>query len=174
MTIGELVTRWTVRAAVALYFAALAIRASGCGGTARTRWARLLWTSGCLAFVAHVASAFHFYHHWSHMAAYQATAKDTARFFGLDWGGGLYFNYVFTLAWLADAGWWWRGLKQYEARPRVVEWAVQGFFVFMIVNATLVFGTGLIRWVAAFGYAILAAAPLYGWTRQKYRRDRLQ
>lgn len=34
-------------------------------------------------------------------ALYQETAQLTAEVFGVNWGGGLYFNYVFTAVWVA-------------------------------------------------------------------------
>ena len=33
------------------------------------------------------------------------SARQTAEVFGLDWGGGLYVNYAFTAAWVADVAW---------------------------------------------------------------------
>ena len=85
---GEALTRWTVRVAVALYVAALALR----GVAHRPAAARLAWTAGLIAFLLHVGCAFHFYHGWSHRAAYEATARQTADTVGLAWGGGLYVN----------------------------------------------------------------------------------
>ena len=107
MTWGEWLTRWTVRIALSLYVLTAALRLAD----RERRTARLAWTLGCALFLAHVAFAFHFFHNWSHGHAYAETARQTRELFGLDWGGGLYLNYVFTLAWAADAGyWWWRGL----------------------------------------------------------------
>src|SRR5207302_6465297 len=65
--------------------------------------ARVLNNLGCAAFVVHVACAFQFYHHWSHAAAYADTARQTKDYFGLDWGGGLYLNYVFLVVWVGQA-----------------------------------------------------------------------
>ena len=103
MEVGELLTRWTIRIAVALYVASLASRIFS------PRWSRLAWTAGCALYLLHVACAFEYYHHWSHTEAYDSTAKQTAETVGLDWGGGLYANYAFTLVWLADVVWWWAG-----------------------------------------------------------------
>lgn len=129
-------TRWTIWIALALYVVALGARP-----VSRLRqWA---WTLGCLFYLAHVAAAFHFYHHWSHAAAYQHTARRTAEVMGLDWGGGLYWNYTFTLVWLGDVIWMWLGLR----RPPWTGAAVQGFLAFMAFNATVVFETGPIRWL---------------------------
>jgi len=141
--LGEALTRWTIRLALALAVAALMARLAH-----RNRAARLAWTAGCLLYLMHVASAFQFYHHWSHAAAYEATARDTAARFGLDWGGGLYFNYVFTVLWVTDVVWWWLGPRRYEARLAWVHVAVYGYFGFMAFNGAVVFASGQTRWVS--------------------------
>jgi hypothetical protein len=141
MEYGELLTRWTARFALLLYASALTLRAR------QTNAIRLIWTCGCVVYLLHAACAFHFVHHWSHAQAYAATARQTAAVVGLDWGGGLYANYAFTLLWLGDVCWWWASPQGYETRPRFIEWAVQAFFAFMWFNATVVFGTGLARWL---------------------------
>src|SRR5689334_13509938 len=83
------------------------------------RTARLTWTLGCALFLAHVAAAFGFFHGWSHAHAYAETARQTRDRFGLDWGGGLYFNYLFTVLWVADAAYWWTaGVDAYDRQPR--------------------------------------------------------
>jgi hypothetical protein len=161
MDAGEALTRWTVRAALALYVLALVLRATAAG---RRRWliaARLAWTTGYLAFLVHVACAFHFFHGWSHDAAYEATARQSAEVVGLSWGGGLYANYAFAAVWAVDVLWWWRGLACYEARPRVVAWVVQGFLGFIAFNATVVFGTGAIRWAGLAACLLLAIIAVW-------------
>jgi len=139
-------TRWTIWIALALYVAALGARPA----PRLRQWA---WTLGCLFYLAHVAAAFHFYHHWSHAAAYQHTARRTAEVMGLDWGGGLYWNYAFTLVWLGDVIWTWFGLRW----PPWAGAAVPGFLAFMAFNATVVFGTGPIRWLGLAGTVLLGA-----------------
>jgi len=147
MDLGEFLTRWTVRSALLLYVVGLALRANASGSCARLVWARRAWTAGCCAFLLHVACAFQFYYHWSHTIAYAATARRTEEVVGLDWGGGLFANYAFTLLWTADTCWWWYGLCRYQARPRGVEWVVQGFLGFMVFTAVVPFGVGAVRWV---------------------------
>src|SRR5262245_13001294 len=142
MDIGEILTRWTVRIALVCYVAALALRLTG----QRRSYQRLAWTAGCLAYLVHVACAFHFNHGWSHAAALAETARQTEEMFGFSWGGGLYFNYVFTAVWILDVLWWWLDPPWYETRPRWIEWSVQGFLAFMFFNATVVFATGPARW----------------------------
>lgn len=147
MSGGEILTRLTVWLAVAGYAAGAAVFALARG---RRKWdaaARLAWTVGCAALVAHVVCAFNFYHAWSHASAYQDTARQTAETTGLDWGGGLFFNYALVAAWVADVAWWWRGgLDSYRRRPRAVAFAWHAFLVFMFFNATVVFATGPARW----------------------------
>jgi hypothetical protein len=153
---GELLTHWTVRVAFGLYVLALAARLSGGGRRGaparRHPFFRACWTAGCLAFIVHVACAFHFFHGWSHADAYRETARQTAALTGVASGFGLYLNYAFLLAWTIDAAWSWRPAR-YARRPRWVTVLLHAFFAFMWFNATVVFPTGPTRWagVAAFG-----------------------
>ena len=152
---GKILTLWMIRAAAGLYVASVA------GWLARwDRIARLAWTTACLLYLAHVGCAFHFYHGWSHSAAYEKTARQTAQLLGAGWGCGLYFNYIFTVAWIADVIWWWKGLVVYRNRPHWVEATIHTFFAFMFFNATVVFGAGPIRWLGA---AATAALGLLWW-----------
>lgn len=125
---------------------------------ARARWA---WTIGCAAMLAHVVCAYHFYHDWSQASVYRETARQTAEVFNWNWGGGVYVNYVFITAWVLDVVWWWRGLERYNRRARVVDWAWQGFFLFMVFNAMVVFKTGVLRWLGV----LLCAGVLVAWWR---------
>jgi hypothetical protein len=150
---GDLLTRWTVRLALSLYVASLVLRLTSRRPPplAAARWA---WTLGCGLYLLHVLCAFHFFHHWSQEAAYAATAQQTATLVGLNWGGGLYINYVFTLVWLVDAVWWWSP-PVYLQRPWWVEWPVQGFLAFIAFNSTVVFATGAVRWAGAAASMLL-------------------
>jgi hypothetical protein len=137
----------------------------------RDRAARLAWTAACVFYLAHVAAAFQFQHHWSHAAAYAATARQTAEVFGIDWGGGLYFNYIFTMVWVVDATWWWRaGIERYRARRPWIARAVQWFFAFMFFNATVVFGSPPIRWFGLASILVLLTL-LASRSRQKQTRS---
>jgi hypothetical protein len=148
--VSDLFVRWSVRIALALYLLSLLLRIGR-----RDRLARWVWSAGCLAFLLHVAAAFHFVHHWSHTAAYAETARQTAEITRLDWGGGLYFNYLFAAVWLADVIWWWVNPNGYESRPRWIEGFVQAFMAFIVFNATVVFGHGAISWVGAVAMVVL-------------------
>jgi hypothetical protein len=163
MDTGELLTRWTVRLAMALYVASLASRGFS------PRWSRIDWTVGCVVYLLHVACAFEYYHHWSNAEAYASTARQTAETVGIDWGGGLYVNYAFTLVWLADVCWWWGAASSYLARPRWVDWAVNGFMGFIAFNATVVFATGFSRW---FGVAACVLLILLAFSARVAPRER--
>jgi len=89
MSRGELLTSVTVWVAIAGYALGTFVFAWSRKRDRWDAWARLAWTLGCIGMLAHTACAFQFYHGWSHAAAYQDTARQTAEMFGLDWGGGL-------------------------------------------------------------------------------------
>jgi len=167
---GEQSTWWSVRAAVLLYVLTLAIRlrsgeigvwrpksgesasagdhavAPGSGFPIRNQnLANLCWTFGFAAIVIHVLCAFHFFHDWSHDLAYQATAQETAQVVGLDWGGGVYFNYLFVLVWGADVAWCWLRPAGVVPRP-IISVLVQVYLGFIMFNAVVIFETGWLRW----------------------------
>jgi hypothetical protein len=160
MTPGETIVRWTIRSAVALYLAALAVQLWRRRPAAEhsppddgpDRW---LWSGACLLLLVHVAAAFHVVHHWSHTAALRSTARDTLRVTGFDWGGGIYFNYALMVAWLADVAWWWLAPISHHRRPRVIGVVLQLYLLFMMVNATIVFASGPVRWLTAAALASL-------------------
>lgn len=146
MHTGEWLTRGTVWLALAIYVAGEMVKAAKRGHEWRTA-ARWLNSVGCAAFFAHVACAFHFYHAWSHSAAYANTARQTAELFGWNWGGGLYVNYLFAFVWLSEVVWSWANPNHYLQRPKWVTWTVRGFFLFMIFNGAVVFARGAVRWI---------------------------
>jgi len=136
--LGDAVIRWTARLFVACYVGRLCIDAAGRRNEAAQRVARWLWTAGCGLFLLHVAAAFHFLHGWSHAAAFEHVRQRTLHDTGWDSGIGLYINYAFGVLWLADTLLWWRRLDWSEQRPQY--WLVQSLFVFMVIQATVVFG----------------------------------
>ena len=112
------------------------------------RWARLAWTIGCAALVAHFICAFQFYHAWSQESAYVETARQTAEVVAVNWGGGLFINYAVAILWIADVAWWWfAGLSSYRRRPWLLTLIWHSFLIFIIFNATVVFKNGLTRWI---------------------------
>jgi len=163
LTGGEIITRVLVWASVAGYAAGAGALALGRGRRAWDVWARGAWTAGCAAMLAHAAAAFHFYHGWSHAAAYGDTARQTGEVVGLAWGGGLYFNYALLAGWVTDVVCWWRGgPAAYRSRPRALAVAWQAFLFFMFFNAAVVFAAGAARWAGLAACAGLCAAWLAG------------
>jgi hypothetical protein len=150
MTTSEFATRTSIWIALLCYFAATLTRLRNQPVNASIpRW---LWTAGCAAYVIHVACAFQFYHHWSHAAALEDTARQTADVTGWKWGGGIWFNYLFTFAWAADVVRLWRNNAPPPSGPmRALNEGWQTFFFFMVFNATVVFESGLVRWLGAIG-----------------------
>ena len=165
MTRGELLTRLTVWLALCGYAAGAAMLLLAEGRTHRLVRARWAWTFGCICFLAHVVSAFGFYHGWSHAAAYRETARQTAEMTGHHWGGGIFLNYLFAALWLGDVLWWWLAPATFARRSQQLAAAWQGFFFFMVFNATVVFGRGPVRWFGVLICAGLAAL----WLRKRKR-----
>src|SRR3569623_1142344 len=155
---GRLATRAFVDLALVCYFISAIVALLGRSRLPPWRAARAIYTVGCLFYLAHVACAFQFYHHWSHREAYAETARRTAELFGWHWGGGLYFNYAFTLGWPFDVLRQWLSPGSFRQRPRWLSLAWHGFFLFMVVNATIIFETGPVRWFGILGCLALVAA----------------
>lgn len=154
MDSGELLTRWTVRIAVACYAFSLARRLSDPDRRPDTT-AAALWGVGCAFYVVHVGCAFHFFHHGSHAAAVEHTALRSAEVVGFRFGGGIYFNYLFTAVWLGDASWMLARSDRYARRPRWYDLIVHGYMAFIVVNATVVFGPSPTRWIGAAAMVVL-------------------
>jgi hypothetical protein len=147
MDLADALTRWTALLALLCAVLAAAGKAGPFDvGDGVLRW---LWTVGCLLFLAHVGCAFRFQHHWSHEAAYEATARRTAETVGVASGAGLYLNYLFAVLWPADVIWWWLAPLARSARPRWLTWCWIAFFGFMALNATVVFGGTTARLLGA-------------------------
>jgi hypothetical protein len=160
---GELLTRATIWVSIVGYavgsviFALSRRRANSTRATRSARrpcgqkWdsaARVVWSVACASLIAHFICAFQFYHAWSHAAAYSDIARQTEELLGLNWGGGLFINYSLLAAWIVDIGWWWRsGLDSYRRRPWWLVALWHGLFIFIIFNATVVFGDGNVRWL---------------------------
>jgi hypothetical protein len=189
---GEDLTRWTIRLALAAYIGVLVLRirtktatppinpvpaSSGSLDTsAGERLQRGLWTLGCLLLWAHVACAFSFYHHWSHDDAYLRTARETANTVGINWGGGIYFNYLFLILWAFHVAWWWSSPASYRARSRVYAVWLDVYLAFIAFNATVVFGHGAVRYfgiAATIGIAVFMV-PLWPFNKRGTTKDAKQ
>jgi hypothetical protein len=169
MSGGQILTAATIWIAILAYGTGSAIFALS---ENRPRWhslARLVWTIACLALLAHIASAFHFFHQWSHDAAYRDTARQTEEMFGFNSGVGIYFNYALLTLWILDVCWWWiKGLEAYRRRPWLLVAAWHTFLIFMFFNATVVFGRGLVRWL---GLCVCLALLVVWWLAWRSRRN---
>lgn len=161
MDFADGLTRWTVRLSLGCYVVALALLLGGRDSrrSRRDAIARGTWTLGCGLLLVHVAAAFHFFHDWRHADAYRETARQTEELLGWNWGGGLWFNYIFALLWAADAAWWhWAGDQRYRHRGRWIALPLHAYLAFIAFNATVVFETGATRWLsvaAMLGLAVL-------------------
>jgi hypothetical protein len=146
MSLGEFLTRSTVWIAIGAYALGCVVFAVARSRINVDKWARLAWTIGCAALLVHFIFAFHFFHAWSQTRAYVETARQTAEVFGINWGGGLYLNYAVAILWISDVAWWWlAGVSSYRRRPWLLTITWHSFLIFIIFNATVVFGHGLVR-----------------------------
>lgn len=140
---------WTIRLSAVCYAAAIAAIVLG-------RPARRWWAAGCALYLAHVAAAFHSAYHWSHAAAVRETARQTEAMFGIASGAGIWWNYLFTAVWTADALWWLASPETRDRRPRWLSAAIHAYIAFLFVNGAIVFPHGPIRWLSAAAAAALA------------------
>jgi hypothetical protein len=163
MSSGEFLTRlsiWLALGGYAIGAGALLSTRGRQSMRARARWA---WTFGCAFFVAHVALAFGSFHHWSHGEAYRETARQTVQLTGWNWGGGIFLNYLFGVAWLVDVFWWWLSPESFARRSSLLVGLWHGFAFFMVFNGTVVFGNGPVRW-----FGLLISACFLGlWMRRR-------
>lgn len=146
-SMGVFLTIWTIRLATLFYLAALARMVRGLVDADTLG----VWTMALVLLVVHVLCAFGVYHEWSHQQAWDHTAAETEAIVGLEFGGGLYFNYALLLIWTADVAWWWARPASYLARSRWISLAIHGYLGFMFVNAVVVFEPGPFRWVGVVG-----------------------
>ena len=130
---GKELTIWTARVAAALYVCWIAAAIRG-----QHRFARIASTLALSVYLIHVWGAFQYFYQWSHAVAYRETARQTAELFGVRWGGGLYLNYLFTAAWLADCAASWVKPHLWRSKPTWASIVLYGFIAFMWVNATVV------------------------------------
>ncbi len=108
-------------------------------------WIGPLSAVGVALLVAHIAFAFHLRYGWSHEAAVRETARQTAETFGLDWGGGVYVNYLFALVWAVDAWSWHARPGRAASRSTALRWALRAFYLTMVFNGAVVFVSGARR-----------------------------
>jgi hypothetical protein len=158
--LGEALIVWSARIMVLFYGLRLAADFLVPDPRWRDRLARLAWTAGCAIYLAHFCLAFQFLHGWSHAAALAHTARRTFEVTGINWGGGIYINYAFTVLWVSDVVWWWIRAARHQPTPAVAYWTVHAVFVFMFFNATVVFGPPFWKWIVLAAAGLLVAIRL--------------
>ena len=159
-------TNWIIRGtawlAFGLYVTAEMIAGRHFPGAFRMfRW---LSSLGCAALLAHIGCAFQYRHGWSHSAAYADTARQTAALTGWNWGGGIYLNYLFALVWFAAVVRLWSGRTPEVQRGWRLR-MVRAFFLFMFLNAAVIFVHSPARWIGLALCLILVAGWVFPRTR---------
>ena len=157
---GDSLLRWSVRLSVVLMLAGWLLflsKRSSPSNRAAARWA---WTAGFATFLVHLWTAFEYVHRWSHIAAVHETARQTRELVGLDWGDGVWLNYAFALVWGVDVVWWNGFPDSHARRPWMVAADVHAFLGFVTFNATVVFASGVSRWLGVAGCGLLIAATI--------------
>ena len=135
---------------------ALLLFAAGETGRALTRrgeppaWAWWTFLAGWAVGIVHMFLAYALIHNWSHADALHDTARLTNQMFDVNFPYALYANFVFYAVWLADA-WWWKAAGL-AARPAAATWALRGFYMLIIFNASVVFAQG---WRRALGLLLV-------------------
>lgn len=166
MAWGELLMRGTIWIAIACYFSELLLRIDDRPYYFRSR--QLLWTLGAVANLAHILLALACFHGWSHEHAANVTASRVEAMFGVRFGAGIYFNYVFALLWFSEMLWIWMSPTSYRRRPIAIRSAVDACFVMMIFSGGVVFATGPVRILTLGGYLIIAMILSARWLANRY------
>jgi hypothetical protein len=157
MTWAMLAVRGSIAAATIAWAAAEWLRWRQ---PARGQSARALWTAGAALLLVHTLAVFQYIHGWSQDAALEHTARQTEALTGLDWGGGLYVNYAFIALWVMDAFLWWQRPSAYERRTLLARDSLLLIFLFMFVNAGIVFAHGPARWLGIAAVTVVLCARI--------------
>ena len=153
----------TIWIALALFVAGEAGKGTPAAGRfgVRSPWA--LWTMGAVLCAVHMAIAMAARHGWSHADAMRLTALQTDSVYGVAWGGGVFVNYAFAGAWLAEALWWRLAPDAYAARNAWSRLLLRAFYFVIVVNAAVVFVPPERR---PLGLALVGAL-LWAWHRDR-------
>jgi hypothetical protein len=158
---SDLVVRATIWLALALFVAGEAGRRRARRSGSVEAWALPSFAAGALLCAAHFAAVFHWHHGWSHADAVAATARQTGQVFGLAWGGGVWFNYLFLTLWVGDVVAWARHPASALRPPDRTTWFRRGFYFVIIVNAAVVFAS----WPMNLPGLVLCTALAWCWRR---------
>ncbi|HEX7859428.1 MAG TPA: hypothetical protein VF773_03820 [Verrucomicrobiae bacterium] len=145
----------------------VALRGPSVGSGRRAWW---LSAAGWVVLVVHFGMAFHFRYGWSQEAAVVDTARQTAAMTGFNSGVGVFVNYAFGMLWLVDLVVSGRGkvggMGSMGSMGRMGSmggmknwvWFVRAVFLFMFVNAAVIFVASAMKWVGVFGCLVLVGA----------------
>ena len=161
-TLGSDLIRNTIRLALLYYAPAAALLllsrpANWQSFSPRIRLARCCWSLSCLAYLIHVALAFHYFHRWSHDHAMAHTEEVAG------WAEGIFVSHFFTLVWTSDVVSWWLWPRWYALRSPWIDRALHGFMAFVIFNGSVVFESGPVRWAGLAMFVGLAGLVLVRW-----------
>ena len=123
----------------------------------RFRVARFTWILAVLAYLVHVAVAFHFAHRWQHTKAFDHVQVTSG------FGPGIFVSYAFTVCWAADAVWLWLAPRKYLARKKWLQITIHLLIAFIMFQATVVFGHGIGRVGSGAVFAVLVFALVWKW-----------
>jgi hypothetical protein len=183
--VPDLIVRGSIWLAIACFVAAHAGFRRAVSPGEQARWALPAYWIGFALALTHFLAAFSWHYGWSHARAVAVTAEQTARVFGINWGGGVWVNYAFLAAWLTDAsvqtsrrrggpsalpGWSgpsgpptagaqapaYRGPDRRRRRVRVV---LRAFFLIVIANGAIVF----VAWPMNVVGTVMVAALIWAW-----------
>ena len=161
MITGDLLISWSIRIAMLLLVASFVIQIQGSSKYRNSLSFKLIWTLGWLFMLLHVAAAFHFVHDWSHRAAFVATENETFQQLGFRYGAGIYFNYVFVVAWAVDVYFTWRPARRNVIGIRRFLFAGRCYLLFIAFNGVVVFESGWLRFLGALATVALLGCGYY-------------
>lgn len=152
----NIVLYWTI------WLSLVSFAAGELGKARRLWWAWSASATGAILLTMHILLAMAVRHGWSHAAALDATARQTGAVVGLNWGGGVYVNYLFAAVWIVELFAWRQWPAGYDSRPGWMKWSLRAFYLVIIVSGAIIFAAG---WRRLMGVAIVAALAT-SWTRR--------
>lgn len=158
MSFGLLLVAWSIRLSMVLLVLTLLVRLLAGEKIASSLGVKCLWTTSFALFVLHVLASFHYVHHWSHAEAHAATAEQTRELMGLEFGAGVYFNYLFMLTWAYDLWCVWQPPTKLQTVRRWLQRISLVYMLFIAFNGVIIFKSGWLRWAGMAATACLVIA----------------